>query len=196
MILSHTNSTIIFHLYQFVYTNSLVRLRWVKSGTDCMRSKTKKKNIAEKKLQQRKHKMKMNQTTNARRCVTQRAASSDERCPMRIVLILTSNKQWYIHSSSSLEHHHHPPLTEEATLLSQKDLSDKHEQLISILCDANVPPSKISKIMNTVREEDKGTLLPKTIFNINEKCRRLIDLANGILPTCTDAEKTLKLLEL
>jgi hypothetical protein len=50
--------------------------------------------------------------------------------------------------------------------------------------------------MNTVREEDKGTLLPKTIFNINEKCRRLIDLANGILPTCTDAEKTLKLLEL
>ena len=58
------------------------------------------------------------------------------------------------------------------------------------------PPSKFSKIMNTVREEDKGTLLPKTIFNINEKCRRLIDLANGILPTCTDAEKTLKLLEL
>ena len=140
--------------------------------------------------------MKMNQTTNARRCVTQCATSSDERCPMRIVLILTSNKQWYIHSSSSLEHHHHPPLAEESTLLSQKDLSDKDEQLISILCDANVPPSKISKIMNTVREEDKGTLLPKTIFNINEKCRRLIDLANGILPTCTDAEKTLKLLEL
>jgi hypothetical protein len=108
---------------------------------------------------------------------------------MRIVLILTLNKQWYIHSSSSLEHHHHPPLTEEATLLTQKDLSDKHEQLRSILCDANVPPSKISKIMNTVREEDKGTPLPKTIFNINEKCRRLIDLANGILPTCTDAEK-------
>ena len=52
------------------------------------------------------------------------------------------------------------------------------------------------KKMNAVREDDKGTLLPKTIFNINEKCRRLIDLANGILPTCTDAEKTLKLLEL
>ena len=58
------------------------------------------------------------------------------------------------------------------------------KQLINILCDANVPPSKISKI------------IPKTVFNINEKCRRLIDLANGILPTSTDAEKTLKLLEL
>ena len=28
--------------------------------------------------------------------------------------------------------------------------------------------------MNAVREDDKGTLLPTTIFNINEKCRRLI----------------------
>ncbi len=69
-----------------------------------------------------------------------------------------------IHSICSLEHHNHPPLEEEATLLSQKDLCDKDEQLINILCDANVPPSKISKIMNTVREDDKGTLLPKTIF--------------------------------
>ena len=161
-----------------------------------MRSKKKTKNVTEKKSKQKKHKMKLNQTTNARRCVTQCATFSDERCPMRIVLILTSNMQWYIHSSSSLEHHNHPPLEEEATLLSQKDLSDKDEQLINILCDANVPPSKISKIMNAVSEDDKCTLLPKTIFNIDEKCRRLIDLANDILPTCTDAEKTLKLLEL
>jgi len=140
--------------------------------------------------------MKLHQNTNVRCCVTQRVASSDERCPMRIVLIRTSNMQWYIHSSSSLEHQNHPPLEEEASLLSQNDLSDKDEQLITILCDANVPPSKISKIMNAVREDDKGTLLPKTIFNINEKCRWLIDLANGILPTCTDVEKTLRLLEL
>jgi hypothetical protein len=161
-----------------------------------MRSKTKRKNTAEKKSNQRKHKMKLNPTTYARRCVTQRVASLDEQCPMRILLILSSNKQWYILSSSSLDHLYHPPLEEQATLLSQKDLSDKDKQLINILCDANVPPSKISKIMNSIREDDKGTLLPKTIFNINEKCRRLIDLANGILPTCTDAEKTLKLLEL
>ena len=108
--------------------------------------------------------MKLNQTTNVRRCVTQCAASSDERCPMRIVLILSSNMQWYIHSSSSLEHHNHPPLEEEATLLSQKDLSAKDEQLISILSDANVPPSKISKIMNTIREDDKGYPTSKNSF--------------------------------
>ena len=149
-----------------------------------MRSKTKRKITAEKKSKQRKHKMKPNPTTYARRCVTQHAACLNEQCPMRIILILSSNKQWYIHSSSSLDHLNHPPLEEEATLLWQKDLSDKDKQLINILCDANVPPSKISKI------------IPKTVFNINEKCRRLIDLANGILPTSTDAEKTLKLLEL
>ena len=161
-----------------------------------MRQKTKRKFTAEKKSKQRKHKMKLNPTTYARWCVTQRAACLDKQCPISIILILSSNKQWYIHSSSSLDHLYHPPLKEEATLLSQKDLSHKDKQLINILCDANVPPSKISKIINAVREDDKGTLLPKAIFNINEKCRLLIDLANGILSTCTDAEKTLKLLEL
>ncbi len=161
-----------------------------------MRSKTKRKITAEKKSKQRKHKMKQNPTTYARRCVTQRAACLDEQCPMRILLILSSNKQWYILSSSSLDHLYHPPPKEQATLLLQKDLTSKDKQLINILCDANVPPSKITKIMTSIREDDKGTLLPKTIFNINEKCWRLIDLANGILPTCTDAEKTLKLLQL
>ena len=162
-----------------------------------MRSKSKRKVIAEKKTKQTKHKMTMmNPPTSARRCVTHRAESSDEQCPIRINLILSSNKQWFILSSSSLDHRNHPPLEEQATLLSQKDLSSKDEQLINILCDANVPPSKISKIMTSIRVDDEGTLLPKTIFNINEKCRRLIDLANGILPTCSDAEKTLKLLQL
>jgi hypothetical protein len=60
----------------------------------------------------------------------------------------------------------------------------------------NVPLSKISTILDLVRYDDKGTFLPKTLFNINEKCRNLIDLVNGILPTCSDAEKTLKYLHL
>ena len=143
-----------------------------------MRSKSKRKIIAEKKTKNSKHKMKLNQTTtSARRCVSQRASSLDEVCLMRIVLILSSNKQWFLLSTSSLEHLYHPPLEEQATLLSQKDLTSKDEQLINILCDANVPPSKITKIMSSIREDDKGTLLPKTIFNINEKCRGLIGMS-------------------
>jgi hypothetical protein len=36
-------SFLLIHIYKLPYTNSLMRLRGVKSGTDCMRSKTKKK---------------------------------------------------------------------------------------------------------------------------------------------------------
>ncbi len=81
-------------------TNSPILTR---TGTDCMRSKTKQKIIAEKKHQQRKHKMKMNKTTNARRCVTQRAASSDELCPMRIVLILTNEFNPYSYIRNNMK---------------------------------------------------------------------------------------------
>jgi hypothetical protein len=161
-----------------------------------MRSKTKQKIIAEKKASKRKHKIKQNEITNARRCVTQRAGSPDEQFLMRLVLFLSINNQWYLSTSSSLEHCHPPPLEEQVTLFSQKDLLDKDEQLINILYDASVHPSKISKIMSAVKEDKKGTLLPKTIFNIKDKCWWLIDSANWILPACTDAEKTFKLLEL
>jgi len=127
---------------------------------------------------------------NARRCVTQRTPCSDEQCPMRLILFLTNNNQWYLDTSSCLSHRHHPHLGEHAILLSQKDLSDKEQKLI------NVAPSKISKIASTLKDDDMGTFLPKTIFNINEKCRSLIDTANGIMPSCTDAEKTLHYLKL
>ncbi len=41
---------------------------------------------------------------------------------------------------------------------------------------------------------NEGTFIPKFVFNFNEKSRNLVDVANGILPTCSDAEKTIKIL--
>ena len=162
-----------------------------------MASKSKKKTIIAKRQIARKCKQSnKNSPVNARRCVTQRATSSDEQCPMRLILFLTNNNHWYLHTSSCLSHSHHPQLGEHAILLSQKDLSDKEQKLINVLMDQNVAPSKISKIVSTLKDDDMGTFLPKTIFNINEKCRSLIDIANGILPSCTDAEKTLHYLKL
>jgi hypothetical protein len=52
------------------------------------------------------------------------------------------------------------------------------------------------QLLDVVRDDDKGTFLLKTLFNINEKYRNLIDLANGILLTCSDAGNTLKYLHL
>ena len=89
---------------------------------------------------------------------------------MRLILFLTNNNQWYLHTISCLSHRHHPHLGEHAILLSQKDLSDKEQKLINVLMDQNVAPSKISKIVSTLRDDDMGTFLPKTIFYINEKC--------------------------
>jgi hypothetical protein len=68
-------------------------------------------------------------------------------------------------------------------------MSKQEIKLLNVLYDVNLPPSKISTILDTVRDYDKETFLPKTLFNINEKCRNLVDLVNGILPTCSDAEK-------
>jgi hypothetical protein len=65
---------------------------------------------------------------------------------------------------------------------------------VNVLYDANVPPSTISKIMSTVREDDKGTFLPKTIFNITKKSKSLLIMVNGILQSMTKAEKMIQIL--
>jgi hypothetical protein len=45
--------------------------------------------------------------------------------------------------------------------------------------------------MSTLREDDKGTFLPKTIFNITEKSKSLLNMANGILQSMNKAEKVI-----
>ena len=89
--------SVVIFLYEFTVccfgnTNWHIHYCWLSWGMECMRSKKKRKIIADKKSNQRKHKMKQNQFTNARWCVTKPAASADEQCLMRIQLILSSNK--------------------------------------------------------------------------------------------------------
>jgi hypothetical protein len=95
-----------------------------------------------------------------------------------------------------LDHKYHPKLDVSAFALSEKDMTNDEQRLTALLYDVNVPPSTISKVLPSIRNDDLGTFLPKMVFNINEKCRCLIDLANGILPTCSDAEKTLLSLQM
>jgi hypothetical protein len=116
---------------------------------------------------------------------------------MRFRVYLNGSNHWYLHSfGSCLDHKHHPKLDVAANTLSEKDLSDAELKLTNLLYDVNVSPSTISKVFTTLRDDDVGTFLLKTLFNINEKCRSLIDVANGTLPTCSDAEKTLILLQM
>jgi hypothetical protein len=116
---------------------------------------------------------------------------------MKIHVYLNGSNHWYLQSHGScLDHKHYPKLDVKAVTLSEKDMSHNELKLTTLLYDVNVSPSTIAKVLTTVRDDDVGTFPPKTVFNINEKCRSLIDVANGILPTCYDAEKTLILLQM
>jgi hypothetical protein len=116
---------------------------------------------------------------------------------MRFHVYLNGSNHWYLHSfGSCLDHKHHPKLDVAANTLSEKDLSDAELKLTNLLYDINVPPFTIAKVLTTLQDDDVGTFLPKTLFNINEKFQSLIDVANRILPTCSDAEKTLILLQM
>ena len=66
---------------------------------------------------------------------------------------------------------------------------------MNVLDDANVTPAQISKIMASMHEGQFGTLHPKTVFNITEKGRTLLGMADGILEHTTDAEKLIMYLD-
>jgi hypothetical protein len=149
---------------------------------------------------------------DVRRCVSKGAMTPDFTCPMRIQIFLTWKNKWYLHWDSSHQHSFHPKLNHSTTTLEEKDLQNNDLKLVSFniiatgiysiciilfhvnaLYDANVPPSTISKIMSTLCEDDKETFLPKTIFNITETSKSLLNMANGILQSMTKAEKVIQI---
>jgi hypothetical protein len=166
-------------------------------GTDAMALKSKKRDIVKKKSIERKHRPGISSQGKARRSITTRATTSEEECPMKFRVYLNSSNHWYLQSHGScLNHKHHPKLNVRAVTLSEKDMSHDELKLTTLLYDVYVPPSTIAKVLTTIRDDDVGNFLPKTVFSINEKCRSLIDVANGLLPSYSDAEKTLILLQL
>ncbi len=90
---------------------------------------------------------------------------------MRFCVCLNGSNHWYLYGfGSCLDHKHHPKLDVAANNYSEKDLSDVKLKLTNLLYDVNVPPSTIAKVLTTLRDDDVGTFLPKTLLNINEKC--------------------------
>jgi hypothetical protein len=150
----------------------------------------KKRDIVKKKISKEENHSEKACQANARRSVTKQAPTCEEECPMKFCVYLNGSNQWYLQSHGScLDHKHHPKLDVKAVTLTEKDMSHDELKLTTLLYDLNVPLSTIAKVLTTMQDDDVGTFLPKTVFNINEKCQSLIDVANGILPTCSDAEK-------
>jgi hypothetical protein len=130
-----------------------------------MASKSKRRIIVQKKAVNIKHHSPKKFHSNARRSVTKQAPTSDEECPMRFRVYLNGSNHWYLHSyGSCLDHKHHPKLDVTAITLSETDMSHEELKLTNLLYDVMVPPSTIAKVLTTLRDDDVGTFLPKTLF--------------------------------
>jgi hypothetical protein len=54
---------------------------------------------------------------------------------------------------------------------------------------------QISQFLQGLKGADSGEILPKQIYDMNQKTEELQDLALGLIPGCSDAAKTITKLE-
>ncbi len=67
--------------------------------------------------------------------------------------------------------------------------------LLSLLFSVEATPLQISQIMQSLKGTESGTLLPKRVYDMNQKTEQLHDLALGLIDGCSDAEITIAKLE-
>ena len=116
-----------------------------------------------------------------------------ELCKFRIRLEKDDNTQrWWLMSEGNLHHNDHPPLREEARLAGESNLTPDQMKFIMQMCDHNVCPSTISDIMTKLVGKE---FTADTIANIGRKVQQAIDIAEGITPEMTSAERTLERLQ-
>ena len=133
---------------------------------------------------------------DVRRTVSTRSHSSDQKCPMQIIIFLGQDDRFYLSSKSCLNHCHHPALKAEAILRGQNDMERGDLDLLSLLVSVNATGVQISQIMQSLKGPESGTYLPKRIYEVNQKTEQLQDLALGLIPGCSDEVKTIsKLME-
>ena len=130
-----------------------------------------------------------------RRTVSSRAPSQDMKCPMQILIFLGQDYRFYLSTNSCLDHRHHPPLKSEAILHGQKEMEQGDLDLLSLLFSVGATGLQISQFMQGLKGADSGEILPKQIYDMNQKTEELQDLALGLIPGCSDAVKTITKLE-
>ena len=130
-----------------------------------------------------------------RKTVSYRAPSSEFKCPMQIIFFVGIDKNIYLSTRSNLKHEHHPRINANAILRGQRDLDTNDIDLITLLNEVNVSPTQIVNIMEQLKGQNGGTILPKRVYDLSQKVEDLQDFANGLLPECNDAQKTIIKLE-
>ena len=101
----------------------------------------------------------------------------------------TVTNHWWLMSDSQLEHSHHPPVRKEAQKGSGSDITPEQLKFFIQMYRNSIPPSTMSHIMsNLVGKEFSAD----TMSNLTKKCQEAMDLANGISPNLSSAQKTLE----
>jgi hypothetical protein len=105
------------------------------------------------------------------------------------------DKNIYLSTRSNLKHEHDPRINANAILCGQRDLDTNDINLITLLDEVNVSPTQIVNIMEQLKGRNGGSFLPKRVYDLSQKVEDLQDFANGLLPECNDAQKTIIKLE-
>ncbi len=101
----------------------------------------------------------------------------------------TVTNHWWLMSDSHIEHSHHPPVRKEAQKGFSSDITPEQLQFFIQMYQNSIPPSTMSHIMsNLVGKEFSAD----TMSNLTKKCQEAMDLANGISPNLSSAQKTLQ----
>jgi hypothetical protein len=130
-----------------------------------------------------------------RKTVSSRAPTFEKKCPMQIIIFLGQDDQFYLSTKSCLQHPYHPFLKADAILYGQSDMEQADIDLLSLLFSVEATPLQISQNMQSLKGTVSGTLLPKRVYDMNQKTEQLHDLALGLFAGCSDAEKTIANLE-
>ena len=159
-------------------------------GIQAMYSKSQKKL-----LKHKEHPKKMDSKPSVPRKLGSRAESYETRCNQKFNIRLDQDTFFYLSTTGEISHNNHSfenPFTKSR---STKELDDRDRNLLEIMFDHNVNTTQMARVMTDLKGKGNGVFLPSTIYDMNAKTKRMLDLAKGIKPKMSDAEKILKKLE-
>jgi len=86
-------------------------------------------------------------------------------------------------------------MTADVIQRGQNDLSNGDLDLIQLLFDISATPLQISHFIGALKGDDFGRFIPKRVYDMNQKTEDLQNIALGLVPDSSDAEKTIAKLE-
>ena len=124
-----------------------------------------------------------------------RAENEDSVCKMKINIRLDQDGFFYLSKTGELGHSYHSFENPMSKSRSSKELEDVDRNLLEIMYDHNVNTTQMARVMTDLKGRKNGVFLPSTIYDMNAKTKKMLDIAKGIKPKMSDAEKTLKKLQ-